>query len=585
MVTVQKSDKRQAAALRANRRVYWRQFYRNNKGLFALNAVLTMLIAGFNLVLSWLMQRIIDAAAGNPGQSLLSVALWCVGSFAVFVAVYAVYRRTQPRFLQRALEQYKAAVFGELTKKSISAFAGESTGKYISALTNDVASIETNYLSKIFSLINMGVSFVGALALMVHYSPLLTAVAIGLSFLPAAASMLTGNRLAQAEKAVSERNEVFVGTVKDLLTGFPVIKSFKAEAEAQRLFDRENARTEEAKRKRRVTEHSIQLLSMVTWVVAQMGVFLFGAYLAVTGRAVTPGVVIVFVQLMNYVLQPIGQVPSILANRKAAQGLVDKLAEAASANVREGGKAVDNRLDEGIEVRDRSFADEAGNPVLRDLNVVFEAGKSYALVGGSGSGKSTLLNLLMGSYDTYEGAICYDGEELRDIRSESLYDLISLVQQNVFVFNDTIRNNVTLFRSFDEAKVNEAIRKARLTELIESRGADFVCGENGSALSGGERQRISIARALLQGTPVLLIDEATAALDTATAFEVTQAILDIQGLTRIVVTHRLEEALLRRYDEILVLRGGQIAEQGTYAELMARQGLLYALYMVAQSAA
>ncbi len=189
----------------------------------------------------------------------------------------------------------------------------------------------------------------------------------------------------------------------------------------------------------------------------------------------------------------------------------------------------------------------------------------------------------MGSYDSYEGRVCYDGDELRDISSESLYDLISLVQQNVFVFNDTIRNNVTLFRDFDEDKVNEAMRKARLTELIESRGADFVCGENGSALSGGERQRISIARALLQGTPVLLIDEATAALDAATAFEVTQAILDIRGLTRIVVTHRLEEPLLRRYDGILVLRGGRIAEQGTYAELMARQGLFYALYTVAQS--
>ncbi|HML48161.1 MAG TPA: ABC transporter transmembrane domain-containing protein, partial [Clostridia bacterium] len=160
----------------------------------------------------------------------------------------------------------------------------------------------------------------------------------------------TGNRLAQAEKAVSERNEAFVGTVKDLLTGFPVIKSFKAELEARCLFDGENGRTEEAKRKRRVTEHTIRVLGAATGIAAQLGVFLFGAYLAVSHRAVTPGVVIIFVQLMNFVLQPISEVPPILASRKASLALVEKLAEAAGAHVRTGGKAVGNRLDMGIEV-------------------------------------------------------------------------------------------------------------------------------------------------------------------------------------------------------------------------------------------
>ena len=577
---MKRKDTREKHRLRS---LYMKQFYRGNRLLFAFNSAMMVLLALFNLLISWLMQKIIDTATGNEVAPLVEISLTVAAAFAAFVLVYAAYRVFDPKFRKRAMLQYKQFTFDQITKKSISSFFSESTGKYISALTNDVASIETNYLSSIFTLVNLGVAFLGSLALMIYYSPVLTAVAVALSVVPVAASLLTGNRLAKEEKAVSERNEAFVGSVKDLLTGFPVIKSFKAELEAQKLFARENERVEDAKYKRRVTAHTIELLGSATGIVAQMGVFLFGGYLAITGNAITPGVVIVFVQLMNFVLAPIQQVPPILANRKAALQLVDKLAEAVNANVRRNGKTIKNRLDSGIEIKDLTFAYDKGVPVLEGVSLTFEAGKSYAVVGGSGSGKSTLLNLLMGSYDKYEGEIRYDGEELREISADSLYELISLVQQNVFVFNDTIRNNITLFREFPDEKVAEAIKKSGLAGLIETMGEDYICGENGSGLSGGEKQRISIARALLQGTPVMLIDEATAALDAATAFEVTSAILDIGGLTRIVVTHRLEEKLLLRYDEILVLRSGTVCEKGTFQELMNAGGLFYSLFTVSQS--
>ncbi|HHX72108.1 MAG TPA: ABC transporter ATP-binding protein [Clostridiales bacterium] len=205
--------------------------------------------------------------------------------------------------------------------------------------------------------------------------------------------------------------------------------------------------------------------------------FLFGAYLAVSNGSVTPGVVIVFVQLMNFVIEPIGAAPPLLANRKAAWKLIDKLSESVSLQTRTGGKPVDNKLTKGITVQNLRFSYEEGKPVLQNVNLSFEAGKSYAIVGGSGSGKSTLLNLLMGSYDQYEGSILYDETEIRDISSDSLYDLLTLVQQNVFVFNDTIRNNVTMFREFEDSKVVEALEKARLAELIAARGEAYICGE------------------------------------------------------------------------------------------------------------
>ena len=152
----------------------------------------------------------------------------------------------------------------------------------------------------------------------------------------------------------------------------------------------------------------------------------------------------------------------------------------------------------------------------------------------------------------------------------------------MFVFNDTIRDNVTLYKEFPDSDVREAVSKSGLSELINSHGEGYVCGENGSALSGGEKQRISIARALLRHTSVLLMDEATAALDEITANSIMRSVLAMEGITRIIVTHRLEESMLRQYDEIIVLHRGEVAERGDFDSLLDRRGLFYSLYTVSQ---
>jgi len=216
------------------------------------------------------------------------------------------------------------------------------------------------------------------------------------------------------------------------------------------------------------------------------------------------------------------------------------------------------------------------------VNFTFGAGKSYAIVGSSGSGKSTLLNLLMASHNDYAGSIRYDETELRQIRSESLYEMVSVVQQNVFIFNASIRDNITMFSDFPREEVDHAIKLSGLSKLIAERGENYLCGENGSGLSGGEKQRISIARSLLKKSQVLLVDEATAALDAQTAFQVSNAILDLNDLTRIVVTHSLDENLLKKYDCILTLKNGSITESGSFDELMEKKGYFYSLFTVSQ---
>ena len=562
-------------------REFKRRLFYKNKMCFIASVIMTIVMSFLNLMISWLIQQIMDSMANQNMQSVVRCA-WIAASVVIaYTVANAVYRAVYPRFLQRAMQQYRDYAFSRLTQKSLRSFSKEGTALYVSALTNDCTSIENNYLAATFTLIECLFCFLGALIMMLCYSPVMLVLAVALSFLPVAVSMTAGNRLTEQEKEISKKNERFVSIVNELLSGFPVIKSFRAETQASRLFSQRNEQAEEAKKNKRRTEQLISLLANDAGIIAQMGIFLAGAWLAISGKGVTAGVVIVFVQLMNYILNPISQVPLLWSNRKAAIALMEKLSDALSENVREEGREKLNGFSEKIEVKDLTYGYEPESHVLKDLDVQFDAGKSYAIVGGSGSGKSTLLNLLMGSSSNYQGEICIDGVSIKNIESESLYQLMTSVQQNVFVFNDTIRNNVTMFHEFPDKEVTLALERSGLSEFIEKRGEDFVCGENGANLSGGERQRISIARALLRKSPILLVDEATAALDAATARAVSFSILNLVGMTRIVVTHRLEEAILRRYDKILVMKNGTICEQGNFDTLMQQKGQFYSLFQIA----
>lgn len=559
------------------------QFFYKNIPIFCL-AVFAALAAGsLNLILSWIIQQLMDTAAGESGALSFRTLLLISAGFVLLCAGLSLLNyASQPRFLERAMRQYKDFAFKKLIGKSISSFRDESAAGYLSALTNDAASIETNYLAQMLAMITKAVTFIGALLLMCRYSLLMTAIAAGLTVLPLIASLLTGNRLQAVESRVSERNGEFTAALSDCLAGFTVVKNFKAEREIFHLFAQSNKALEHEKFTGRRIKTLVGMIGAVTGIFAQLGVFIAGVYLSMKGGSMTPGAVVLFVNLMNFIISPIAELPGLLACRKAALGLVDKLAAALERSSSREGSETLNRLEHGIRLENVSFAYEPGKTVLHGINAEFEAGKAYALVGGSGSGKSTLLNLLMAAETNYSGHILADGIELSDISTESLYGTMAAIQQNVFVFNASIKDNVSMFRDFPKTEMDEAIARAHLGALIRERGEDYLCGENGSGLSGGEKQRISIARSLLKKSSVLLADEVTAALDAQTAHRVSSDILDLQGITRIVVTHTLEESLLRRYDKIFVLRGGRIEEAGSFADLMANKGYFYALFTVAQ---
>lgn len=558
------------------------QFFVKNKGRLAVAALASVLGGTIGLMASWVLKTLTDTISGAEGALSLVQNLQVVGVFFVMAIVtFVMELHSQPAFIRKGMLQYKNFAFQKLTEKHITSFRDESTAAYLSALTNDAGSIEANYLSQLTKIFNLTVMFFGSIGMMVWYSPILTAVAVGVTILPLMASILTGSRLSAAEKRVSDRNKTFTATLADCLGGFAVVKSFKAEREMLRLFAEKNRELEGEKYKRRKIQTVVGMIGTLTGMLAQFGVFIAGAYLAIKGRSITAGTVVMFVNLMNFMIQPVSELPGLLAGRKAALGLVKKLAEDLTDNTEAEGTETVTGLKQGIELSGVSFSYDE-KEILHDVSLSLEAGRAYAIVGASGSGKSTLLNLLMAPGLAYNGKVLYDGVDIRDIRSESLYELISVIQQNVFVFSASIRDNVTMFRDFPKEEMDEAIRLAHLDTLLSERGEGYLCGENGCNLSGGEKQRISIARSLLKKSSVLLADEATAALDRETAWQVSSDILDLEGITRVVVTHSLEESLLKRYDGILVLRDGRIAETGTFEELMAARGYFYALYTVAQ---
>lgn len=559
------------------------QFFYKNIPIFCLAVFVALAAGSLNLILSWIIQQLMDTAAGESGALSFRTLLLISAGFVLLCAGLSLLNyASQPRFLERAMRQYKDFAFKKLIGKSISSFRDESAAGYLSALTNDAASIETNYLAQMLAMITKAVTFIGALLLMCRYSLLMTAIAAGLTVLPLIASLLTGNRLQAVESRVSERNGEFTAALSDCLAGFTVVKNFRAEREIFRLFAQSNKALEHEKFTGRRIKTLVGMIGAVTGIFAQLGVFIAGVYLSMKGGSMTPGAVVLFVNLMNFIISPIAELPGLLACRKAALGLVDKLAAALERSSSREGSETLNRLENGIRLENVSFAYEPGKTVLHGINAEFEAGRAYALVGGSGSGKSTLLNLLMAAETNYSGHILADGIELSDISTESLYGTMAAIQQNVFVFNASIKDNVSMFCDFPKTEMDEAIARAHLGALIRERGEDYLCGENGSGLSGGEKQRISVARSLLKKSSVLLADEVTAALDAQTAHRVSSDILDLQGITRIVVTHTLEESLLRRYDKIFVLRSGRIEEAGSFADLMANKGYFYALFTVAQ---
>lgn len=233
-----------------------------------------------------------------------------------------------------------------------------------------------------------------------------------------------------------------------------------------------------------------------------------------------------------------------------------------------------------IQVEDVTFGYEEGYDILKSVSLQFEKNKKYAIVGASGSGKSTLLKLLLDEYIPRSGHITIDGQQLQEVLKSSLYQQLAIIHQNVYLFDKSLKENITLGKCFQESEIEEAMQKSAINEFLNKRtyGEDETLGEDGNKLSGGQRQRVAIARALIQRKPILLLDEYTSSLDSKVAYAIEDTILNLQDVTVVSVTHKLMDSLLKRYDRIIVMEDGRVVEQGGFQELLEKGQVFYKLY-------
>ncbi|MBR2747135.1 MAG: 4Fe-4S dicluster domain-containing protein, partial [Bacteroidales bacterium] len=258
-------------------------------------------------------------------RTLMILALFGISTHVLAAALEYIYLS---RFRSKAMKQYRGYVFGRLLEKGIQAFSGENSALYLSALSNDVNIIERDFINPIQNTIGVGLTFIGALSLMLWYSPLLTLVSIGFSLLPIAAAVVFGNKAAEAEKQASDQKERYTGILKDILTGFAVIKSSKAEVNIARMHEESNEAIAAATKRRTAIGSLSTYTSGIAGGLLQFGVFFVAAALALSGNDITGGTAIAFVQLLNYILGPINAFPAFYAGMRSSFSLIDKLAEA-----------------------------------------------------------------------------------------------------------------------------------------------------------------------------------------------------------------------------------------------------------------
>lgn len=560
-----------------------KQFHHKNRRNLAVTLFLQIMVAAADVSLAFFIMMIVGAMEQTDKALFLRSMLFMLLIVLVFLGASTALKVVKNAYMKRALSQFKHYVFEKILKKSISEFNSEFSGKFISAFSNDLNSIEQNYLNGTIMIFHNCFMFLITIAAMAYINRIITICVLLGCLIPVAASLILSKKLVSKEKMTSDENASFVGQMKDLLNGFFVIKSFKAEAEVLKLFAEQNIQLEETKKERRETNDTMFIAGQISSIVVVLLIFVLGIYYTFKGT-MTIASVLGCVQLSNFITEPVKQLVPLFSNRKAAVGLIEKLSDIIQEENRmEQNKMLLDGIHSSICIKEVTLSYDQSNVILDNISVTFEKGKSYAIVGGSGSGKSTLIKLLLGYFNDYKGEVKIDSYNLSDIKLESLYDIISVIQQNVFLFDKSIEDNITLFKEFDPAKMEKAFARSGLSQLIKEKGKDYNCGEGGCNLSGGEKQRISIARCLIRETPVLLMDEATAALDNETACQVENQILDIHNLTRIIVTHKLQENLLGKYDQIICLRDGKIVEQGSFDTLMHAHAYFYSLFNVSKS--
>ena len=495
---------------------------------------------------------------------------------------FALYFITHMR--NGVIKDLRTELYGKLVKLPFSYYSRTTKGDVIAKVTTDVNEISNAFLSVLEMIVKEPLTILFTLGFMAWLSPKLTLFV--LVFMPLAGFIISkvGKSLKKKSMRVQEQQGRVLSTLEETVGGLKVIKSFTGEDLFKEKFRKINYRLFNFANSVSNRQNLASPLSELLGIIVIGVLLVYGGYLVFEDKTMEAGFFLGYILLAYNILTPakdISKASYALKRGTASAERIVTLLETDVAIMDKPDAIAKHDFEQNISIENINFRYEQEN-VLKNFSLTVPKGQTVALVGQSGSGKSTIANLLTRFYDVQEGSIRIDGIDIRNIKIKSLRGLIGLVTQDSILFNDTIRNNVSLGKpDATDDEIMEALKIANAYEFVKDlpEGIETNIGDSGNKLSGGQKQRLSIARAVLKNPPIMVLDEATSALDTESERLVQQALENMmQNRTSVVIAHRL--STIQKADKIVVMQKGRIVETGTHEELIAHEGTYKKLVMM-----
>ncbi|MHB8709094.1 MAG: lipid A export permease/ATP-binding protein MsbA [Desulfuromonadales bacterium] len=551
-------------------------------GRIVLAIIGSLGVAGVDVASAQLMRPLLDKIVIAKSYTLVNLVPFIIVGLAIFKGAS---RYVQEYFIKTAgqliVQDIRNDVYGHSMALSMKYYVRNSTGKMMSRILNDVGVMQRSAADVLVEAVRESFTLVG-LTISAFYSDWRLA---SVAFLVLPLAVLPASIIGRKIKDYTRRSQATLGNLTAVLqesfSGVKVIKAFGTEAYETLRFQAENLAFYKFIRKTLKYDSASAPVIEVLASLGIAGVFWYGLYRVISG-AITEGELFAFAASVLMMYGPVKRLikvnNSVQRSIGAAERVFEVLDEIPDIKNLPASKEFP-RVRGRVEFVGVSFAYD-DEPVLQNVNLTADPGEVVALVGPSGAGKSTLVGLITRFYDPQSGSILIDGEDIRHATLESLKRNIALVDQETFLFNDSIRNNIRYgWREATDAEVEDAARLAYADEFIRQLpdGYESGIGDRGVRLSGGQRQRICIARAILRNAPILILDEATSALDTESEAMVQQALANLMlNRTTFVIAHRL--STIMHADKIIVLENGQVVDAGSHQDLLGRSGLYKKLY-------
>ncbi|WBW96297.1 ABC transporter ATP-binding protein [Oceanirhabdus sp. W0125-5] len=556
-----------------------KRYLLKSKKLFFINVFFVILSSFLYTALAFVLKALIDVSTEKDMTRFTKVLTFTV--IYIFIILITTYIRKifLAKYIKFNVITLRNDVFKKIISRSKKDFSSKNTANYISIINNDIEILQRNYFFNFLFILQAACSFIIACAGLVKLNVFIAIAILTLSLIPVAVPYIFAKKLSVMKKRYSDNLSQFIKIAKDFLSGFEVIKSFNIQNKIYAKYNEFNNELESSRYKFSKFNAGMSVIVDAFSYAAQFSAYGIGAYLIIKEQ-ITVGTFVAAIQLMEFISAPVRNISGIIGSFKSVKLISKKVMNIIDEKIPEERGTHKESFEQSIEFKDVSFSYVDGKETLKDITFSINKGEKYAIVGKSGSGKSTILKLLLRYYDEYTGEILIDRLNNKEIESSSIYNLISVIQQDVFMFDTTIKENIALFENYDTDTLNRTFQNSGLSDFINSleRKENSHIGENGSSISGGEKQRVALARALIRNTPILALDEATASLDNETSFTIEKSLLEMKDITLLVVTHKLSEHLLKEYNNIIVLKDGVIEEMGTFKELINNKGYFYNLY-------